>query len=392
LDSLNFKFKMHMLRYGWNERCHLIVLGMMLMLPVVNAESPEDVRERLQKLIDNISTLESIISEDSESYANLEVESQQLDKAIGALHGRLQATAEQLEASQKRLYNLQAESQIIQQRLDKQRIQLKQQLVSAYQFNSHSRWQFILNHQSLQNVGRNSVIYEYLHAAQLKQIKEIQQVYQQLRTNREQLAGQHQSQARLYTQQQREHELLNKARKQKKSAKHALSQLIDENTQALQSEQEDKRVLTQLLAQLMREKHTGNQAFGDYRGKLAWPIKGTFKSRFGQQKSSSSDMHWTGVSVAAQTGTQIRAIFSGTVVFADWFDRYGWLTIIDHGNNYMSLYAHAEGLYKKNGEHVTQGEVIAIVGDSGETLEPNLYFEIRDNGNPVDPALWCRRS
>ena len=58
----------------------------------------------------------------------------------------------------------------------------------------------------------------------------------------------------------------------------------------------------------------------------------------------------------------------------------------------MSLYAHAEGLYKKNGEDVTQGEVIAIVGDSGETQEPNLYFEIRDNGSPVDPALWCRRS
>lgn len=392
MDSLNLKCRMHKLRHGWHGRCYLMVLMIVCILPMAKAESTQDVRERLQALIENISTLESILSEDSESYAILEAESQQLDKQIGALHGQLQATAEQLEASQKQLHSLRVESESLQQRLDKQRTQLRQQLLSAYQFNSHSRWQFILNQQSLQNVGRNSLIYEYIHTAQLKQIEEIQQVYQQLHRHRQLLAEQHQKQARLHTQQQSEYEWLNKARKQKKSAKHALSQLIEENTRALQSEQAGKRVLTQLLEQLMRAKPGGSQAFEDYRGKLAWPVQGTFKSRFGQQKSSSSGLNWTGVSVVAQTGTKIRSIFAGKVVFADWFDRYGWLTIIDHGDNYMSLYAHAEGLYKKNGEDVTQGEVIAIVGDSGETHEPNLYFEIRDNGNPVDPALWCRRS
>ena len=55
----------------------------------------------------------------------------------------------------------------------------------------------------------------------------------------------------------------------------------------------------------------------------------------------------------------------------------------------MSLYAHAEGLYKKTGENVTRGEVIAIVGDSGDTASPNLYFEIRHQGTPVDPSVWC---
>ena len=381
-----------MLRRGWIVRCHLVVLMSVLTLSVVHADSPEDVRQRLQKLMDNISSLESILNEDTESYAILEAESQQLDKEIGALHRQLQATTERLEASQSQLYRLQADSQTIQQRLEKQRTQLQQQLVAAYQFNTHSRWQFILNQESLQNVGRNSVIYEYLHAAQLQQIEKIQQVYQQLLSNRQQLIEQHETQARLYAQQESQFGWLKQAREQKRKAKYALSQLLEDNRQALQSEQENKRALTQLLERLEGEKHAGKLAFKDYQGKLAWPVKGTFISRFGQQKSSSSAMHWTGVSVAAQTGTQIRSIFSGKVVFADWFERYGWLTIIDHGNNYMSLYAHAEGLYKKNGEDVTQGEVIAIVGDSGETQEPNLYFEIRANGSPVDPALWCRRS
>jgi len=317
LDSLNLKCTMHKLRYGWHGRCHLMVLMIVCMLPMAKAESPQDVRERLQALIKNISTLESILSEDSESYAILEAESRQLDKQIGALHGQLQTTAEQLEASQKQLHSLRVESESLQQRLDKQRTQLRQQLLSAYQFNSHSRWQFILNQQSLQNVGRNSLIYEYIHTAQLKQVEEIQQVYQQLHHHRQQLAEQHQKQASLHIQQQSEYEWLNKARKQKKSAKHALSQLIEENTRALQSDQAGKRVLTQLLEQLMRAKPSGSQAFDDYRGKLAWPVQGTFKSRFGQQKSSSSGLNWTGVSVAAQTGTKIRSIFAGKVVFAD---------------------------------------------------------------------------
>ena len=55
----------------------------------------------------------------------------------------------------------------------------------------------------------------------------------------------------------------------------------------------------------------------------------------------------------------------------------------------MSLYAHAEGLYKNVGDYVTQGEVVAVVGDSGDTQQTSLYFEIRRQGTPVDPAAWC---
>ena len=76
-------------------------------------------------------------------------------------------------------------------------------------------------------------------------------------------------------------------------------------------------------------------------------------------------------------------------MFSDWFDHYGWLIIIDHGDGYLSLYAHAEGLYKQLDDQVTKGEVIAIVGDSGDVDEASLYFEIRRQGAPVDPASWC---
>ena len=91
----------------------------------------------------------------------------------------------------------------------------------------------------------------------------------------------------------------------------------------------------------------------------------------------------------AERGSEIQAIYPGTVVFSDWFDHYGWLVIIDHGGGFMSLYAHAEGLYKNVDDYVTQGELIAVVGDSGDVDQTSLYFEIRRQGTPVDPADWC---
>ena len=76
-------------------------------------------------------------------------------------------------------------------------------------------------------------------------------------------------------------------------------------------------------------------------------------------------------------------------MFSDWFQGYGWLLIIDHGDNFMSLYAHAEGLLKNVGDAVKKGENIALVGDSGGAPLPSLYFEIRRQGAPVDPTDWC---
>jgi murein hydrolase activator len=69
---------------------------------------------------------------------------------------------------------------------------------------------------------------------------------------------------------------------------------------------------------------------------------------------------------------------------------FGLLTIIDHGKGYMSLYGYNQSLYKNVGDHVRQGEVIATVGDSGGRDSPGLYFEIRHDGKPDNPLLWCR--
>ena len=89
-------------------------------------------------------------------------------------------------------------------------------------------------------------------------------------------------------------------------------------------------------------------------------------------------------------GMPVRAVYYGRVAFSDWLPGLGLLVIVDHGDGYMSLYGNNEALLKESGEWVEPGEALAQVGDSGGLAEPALYFEIRHNGEPVDPRQWVR--
>ena len=87
----------------------------------------------------------------------------------------------------------------------------------------------------------------------------------------------------------------------------------------------------------------------------------------------------------------LAAVADGTVVYAAWMTGYGNILIIDHGNGYMSLYAHNDGLLRDAGDTVKRGDTVASVGTSGGQDSPALYFELRRNGSPVNPASWLTR-
>ena len=96
--------------------------------------------------------------------------------------------------------------------------------------------------------------------------------------------------------------------------------------------------------------------------------------------------------IAAQPGTQVKAVHDGTVVFSDWLGDFGQLIIIDHGNNYLSLYGHNQWLMKQEGETILAGEPVALSGQSGGQSRPGVYFEIRRNGKNQNPRRWLRKS
>ncbi len=122
---------------------------------------------------------------------------------------------------------------------------------------------------------------------------------------------------------------------------------------------------------------------------LALPVAARVRARYGQPKLG-EELRWNGLLLAAAEGEPVHAVYRGRVVYSDWFRGFGLLLIVDHGGGYMSLYGHNGLLLKQPGEWVETGEPIAQVGTTGGLGEPGLYFEIRHQGEPRDPLIWCR--
>ena len=116
-------------------------------------------------------------------------------------------------------------------------------------------------------------------------------------------------------------------------------------------------------------------------GGLIWPVSGPITSPFGERWGR---MH-EGIDVAGASGTPIRAAAGGTVIYASWMEGYGNLVVIDHGDSLATAYAHQSQLAVSVGAEVTQGQVIGYVGSTGHSTGPHLHFEVRVNGQPVDP-------
>jgi septal ring factor EnvC (AmiA/AmiB activator) len=130
-------------------------------------------------------------------------------------------------------------------------------------------------------------------------------------------------------------------------------------------------------------------AFAEARGKLPWPVDGRLLARFGETRGDDARTKWDGVMISAPAGSQVHAVHGGRVVFADWLRGAGLLVILDHGNGFLSLYGHNQSLLKDAGDIVKAGEAISTVGNSGGQETPALYFAIRQQGRPSDPAQWC---
>jgi septal ring factor EnvC (AmiA/AmiB activator) len=134
--------------------------------------------------------------------------------------------------------------------------------------------------------------------------------------------------------------------------------------------------------------------FTDVKGLLMMPVKGKIIHFYGTYTDKRFNLvnFRSGINIKADRGEPVHAVFRGTTLFANWFKGYGNMIIIDHGDHYYTVYAHAEELFKKKGDPVEAGEVIATVGDSGSMEGPGLHFEVRYHGKPVDPMHWIRKS
>ena len=133
--------------------------------------------------------------------------------------------------------------------------------------------------------------------------------------------------------------------------------------------------------------------FATLRGRLPWPTEGRIIAAFGAQVHPrfGTRTFRNGVDIEAGEGRDVAAVFAGHVVYTGWFKGYGNLIILDHDNEYYTLYAHVADILVKEGDDVRQGQRIGTVGDTGSLEGPRLYFEVRFQGKPQDPEQWLRQ-
>ncbi len=179
---------------------------------------------------------------------------------------------------------------------------------------------------------------------------------------------------------------------ERKSVLAAINKKLDSDNSRLKSLQQEKAQLEKIIATL-EQNITGleapnRQPFTRQKGKLPWPVEGKVRNFFGQRRNA--DLNWSGWLLGARQSSAVSAVHYGRVVFADYLRGHGLLLIIDHGEGYLSLYAHNQILLKEIGSWVSAGETIARVGNTGGQESSALYFEIRHRGTAIDPKPWLK--
>jgi len=137
---------------------------------------------------------------------------------------------------------------------------------------------------------------------------------------------------------------------------------------------------------------SASSGFASQKGRLSLPARGRIITTYGRHKHPefNSFTFSNGIAISAPNGADVRSVYDGTVVFADYFKGYGNMVIVDHGGGFLSVYAHNSRVAKRAGASVSKNEVVASVGDVDSTKGPMLYFEIRHQGRAIDPSPWVR--
>jgi len=287
---------------------------------------------------------------------------------------------------------LAAEKRDAQANIAKSRSALEGQLRAAYLIGDQEPLKLLLNQRDPARAGRMFVYYSYFGHARAQEIHTIEDNVARLEQLDTELANEDAKLAEL----EKQHRVQLSAVEQARSRRtvvlanlEAESHTRAQNLEKLRSQQAGlEKLLHDLREAMARYPVEGNDAFAHLRGKLAWPVSGRVIARFGDTRAGG--VKWDGVLVATERGAPVRAVYQGRVIYADWLPGLGLLTIVDHGDGYMSLYGHNERLFKAVGEKVSAGDAIASAGDSGGSARPELYFEIRKGGRPVDPRPWFK--
>ncbi len=377
---------------------------------LIHSGHAEDVQtsNELNQVESNIDAVKQDMQRLSQQKDDLQNLLADIEKHYGETAASLKKLQTQIVQKNINLDRIRQDIRTYQDEIDMLSKELAGQVRAAYAMGQKEKLKLMFNQQDPDLSSRMMAYFNYINKERLKKLAEIESAVQHL----EQLDKQKQTETERLeqdlAQKKSEQTALDKARKQRNellvqigndfsSSEQQLSQLqLNENRlkslmASLPITEEELAVDAEQTKELPTVIQNSAQLKADFltlKGKLPWPVKGRLAQKFGSPRSDST---WDGVLIDANEGTEIKTVTRGKVAYADELRGYGLLTIIDHGQGYMTLYAFSQSLYKQKGDTVEAGEVIASVGLSGGRSKAGLYFGVRKKGVPIDPLEWCQK-
>ena len=373
------------------------MLALLLACPPIAAQAQSDeekARSRLSELQRDIQRINREISSASARRDTLQAQLRESEKALGALQRQIAGNRESIAARKTELEDLERQRSEQLAAREQQEARVAAEMRAAWQMGRRGELKVLLSQENPHAIARAMGYYRYLFEARNELLTRYRNTLAKLEDLEQRIdAALDQLQSRQQDLEEQQRQLV-AASANRESAVARLNATISSSSDRLRQLEEDRKELESLLkaieeAVVNLQVPDNYQPFREARGKMPWPLPGKPSNRFGRPRNEGK-MHWQGVNIPAREGTPVTAIHHGRVVFADWLRGSGLLLIIDHGEGYMSLYAHNQSLLREVGEWVTAGSRIGTVGRSGGQDEAALYFEIRHQGKPVDPAAWCR--
>jgi septal ring factor EnvC (AmiA/AmiB activator) len=371
---------------------------MALALPLLAATATDDPaakQQQLDKLKAKLTQVQEAQDQALQKRDAVQVQLRASERAIAAADHDYMELDRQVGAAEGQLSGLQRQKAARQTALDAQKAVLAQQLQATYREGRDSQLRLLLDAQDPETVGRLLAYYDYVNQARAQRIGAVRQqiaaldqvdahIQQQLANLKKLRDSRADSLAELQARGNSRRQLLANLDAGIKNRNTEIARL-NKDQQAMQSLVDS---LHQAMSGVPPELLQGKR-FSTLRGHLLWPVDGRLVDYFGESRAG-GHLHWEGDLIAAPLGTPVRAISQGRIVYADWMPHFGLIVIVDHGEGYMSIYAHNQNVTRQVGDWVKAGDTIAALGDSGGQDEPALYFELRHSNDTLDPRRWCR--
>lgn len=379
----------------------LLLSSLSLITPTVYANnqasdiSQEDSEAKLDKLKAGIKKMTNWLFQANDEKTGLNKELKKSELKINQLSKNIHASKNKIDLNKAELLTLKSQLNELQAKLKTHQGFLEKQIQVAYFQEGHSKIKLLLNTDNPQDIARQLRYFDFIKEARkgkideilnlLKSIQKTEDNIKQKTVNLEQQTKQLESrQFELSQTLKKKHQLLSKLEKE-----------IKGNTQNLEKMQVDqarlKSLLEELEASLVNIALPSDSApFSQQKSKLPWPSHGKVVAEYGSSVANGK-LTLNGIRFGNKENDAVSSVYSGRVIFANWIRGFGLLLIVDHGDQYMSLYGNNKSLTKETGDWVRVGETIAISSESTTSQETGLYFEIRKQGKPLNPRKWLRK-